>query len=193
VRAAACPVLAVRGELELPPHRVLIAVDLSPASGDAMQRGLQVLAVIGGGPWGRPRTAIEALYVEETPLLDAMQLDMDQPRMESDAAEALERFIAAHVPDPGWHVSGRVRRATAADREILGRCEEVAPELVVLGTHGRSGFERLLIGSVAESVMRHAQSSVLIVPPKAAAWAAAAAREPERVAVALRASRRAAG
>jgi nucleotide-binding universal stress UspA family protein len=39
-RAAACPVLALRGELELPPRRVLIAVDLSPASGDAMRRGL---------------------------------------------------------------------------------------------------------------------------------------------------------
>src|SRR5579864_801673 len=38
VRAAACPVLAVRGELELPPRRVLLAVDLSPASGDAMRR-----------------------------------------------------------------------------------------------------------------------------------------------------------
>jgi nucleotide-binding universal stress UspA family protein len=183
VRGAACPVLAVRGELELPPHRVLVAVDLSPASGDAMRRGLQVLAVIGGGPWGRPRTAIEALYVEEAPLLAAMRLDVDQPPIASGAAEQLERFVAANLPDPDWHVTGRVRRATAADREILGRCEEVAPDLVVLGTHGRSGFERLLIGSVAESVMRHAQSSVLIVPPRAAARAPVPAAEPARAAV----------
>ncbi|HYL06752.1 MAG TPA: universal stress protein [Thermoanaerobaculia bacterium] len=191
VRAAACPVLAVRGELELPPRRVLIAVDLSPASGDAMRRGLQVLAVIGGGPWGRPRTAIEALYVEESALLEIMNLDVDEPRGEAEAAAELERFIAANLPEPGWQVRGRVRTATAADREILGRCEEVAPDLVVLGTHGRSGFERFLIGSVAESVMRHAQSSVLIVPPAAAAKAAqsaqpvkaAAAREPARVSV----------
>ncbi|MBV8201594.1 MAG: universal stress protein [Acidobacteria bacterium] len=180
VRAAACPVLAVRGELELPLRRVLIAVDLSPASGDAMRRGLEVLAVIGSGPWGRPRTAIEALYVEEAPLFGAGLMDADPPRNESAAAAELDRFIAAHLPEPGWLVSGRVRRATAADREILGRCEEAAPDLVVLGTHGRSGFERLLIGSVAESVMRQAQSSVLIVPPKAAARAAAAP-EPVRV------------
>jgi universal stress protein E len=187
VRAAACPVMAVRGELELPPRRVLIAVDLSPASGDAMQRGLQVLGVIGGGPWGRPRTAIEALYVEESPLLEAVRLAVDRPRGETEAAAELDRFVAANLPEPGWQISGRVRRATAADREILGRCEEVAPDLVVLGTHGRSGFERFLIGSVAESVMRHAQSSVLIVPPAAAAKsavakAAAATLEPARVA-----------
>ncbi|HEV3078022.1 MAG TPA: universal stress protein [Thermoanaerobaculia bacterium] len=187
VRAATCPVLALRGELELPPRRVLIAVDLSPASGDAMRRGLQVLAAIGAAPGDRrPRTAIEALYVAETSLLEAVLPTVDPRQVEADAGKELDRFIAAHLPEPGWHVSGRVRCAGAADREILGRCAEAAPELVVLGTHGRSGFERFLIGSVAESVMRHAQGSVLIIPPQAAAGAAGlgAARAPEPVAAA---------
>jgi len=186
VRAATCPVLAMRGELELPPRRVLIAVDLSPASGEAMRRGLRVLAAIGASPEGRPRTAIEALYVAETPLLEAVLPTVDPRQVEADAGKELERFIAAHLPEPRWHVSGRVRCAGAADREILGRCAEAAPDLVVLGTHGRSGFERFLIGSVAESVMRHAQGSVLIIPPRAAAGAAGlgAARAPEPVAAA---------
>jgi len=175
VRAATCPVLAMRGELELPPRRVLIAVDLSPASGEAMRRGLRVLAAIGASPEGRPRTAIEALYVAETPLLEAVLPTVDPRQVEADAGKELERFIAAHLPEPGWHVSGRVRCAGAADREILGRCAEAAPDLVVLGTHGRSGFERFLIGSVAESVMRHAQRSVLIIPPACAVGAADAA------------------
>jgi len=174
-RAAACPVLALRGDLELPPRRVLIAVDQSPESGEAMLRGLRVLAALGGGPGGRPRTAIEALYVAETPLLEVVLPTLDPRQIEADAARDLERFIAAHLPEPGWHVSGRVRCAGAADREILGRCAEAAPDLVVLGTHGRSGFERFLIGSVAESVMRHAQRSVLIIPPQCAAFAAHAA------------------
>jgi universal stress protein E len=197
VRAATCPVLALRGELELPPRRVLIAVDLSPASGDAMRRGLRVLAAIGAGPGGRPRTAIEALYVAETPLLEAVLPTVDPRQVEADAGKELERFIAAHLPEPGWHVTGRVRSAGAADREILGRCAEAAPDLVVLGTHGRSGFERFLIGSVAESVMRHAQGSVLIIPPPSAGGAADAAhtadtagedaaREAARVPVAMR-------
>ncbi|HEY6322162.1 MAG TPA: universal stress protein [Thermoanaerobaculia bacterium] len=175
VRAATCPVLALRGELELPPRRVLIAIDLSRASGDAMVRGLRVLAAIGAGPGGRPRTAIEALYVAETTLLEAVLPTVDPRQVEADAGKELDRFIAAHLPEPGWRVSGRVRSAGAADREILGRCAEAAPDLVVLGTHGRSGFERFLIGSVAESVMRHAQGSVLIIPPHCAADAAHAA------------------
>jgi hypothetical protein len=46
-------------------------------------------------------------------------------------------------------------------------------DLVLLGTHGRSGFQRLLIGSVAESVMRHSHGSLLVVPPAAARHGAA--------------------
>ena len=112
------------------------------------------------------------------------------PGRDLPAPRELDRFIAAHLPEPGWHVSGRVRSAGAADREILGRCAEAAPDLVVLGTHGRSGFERFLIGSVAESVMRHAQCSVLILPPQvatgtAAAAGAGAAREAVREPVAM--------
>jgi nucleotide-binding universal stress UspA family protein len=195
VRAATCPVLALRGELELPPRRVLIAVDQSPASGDAMRRGLRVLAAIGAGPGGRPRTAIEALYVMEIPLFETVLPTLDPELVEAKVAEdaaELERFIAAHLPEPGWHVSGRVRCAGTADREILGRCAEAAPDLVVLGTHGRSGFERFLIGSVAESVMRHAQGSVLVIPPACAAASAGSvdaigARRPARVPAAMRA------
>jgi len=145
-----------------------------------MRRGLQVLAALGGGPGsgGRRRAAIEALYVAETPRLEAVRLEADPRQIEAEAEDGLARFIAAHLPEPaepGWQVSGRVRRAAAADPAILARCEESAPDLVVLGTHGRSGFERFLIGSVAESVMRHAQGSVLIIPPAAAASLAAPA------------------
>jgi len=196
VRAATCPVLALRGELALPPRRVLIAVDQSPESGEALLRGLRVLAALGGGPGGRPRTAIEALYVAETPLLEAVLPTVDPRQVEADAARDLERFVAAHLPEPGWRVSARVRCAGAADREILGRCAEAVPDLVVLGTHGRSGFERFLIGSVAESVMRHALCSVLIIPPASAVGAdfagdaadaagAGTARVPSRVPVAV--------
>jgi nucleotide-binding universal stress UspA family protein len=41
-------------------------------------------------------------------------------------------------------------------------------DLAVLGTHGRSGFDRFLVGSVAATVVRQARCSVLVVPPAAA-------------------------
>lgn len=52
--------------------------------------------------------------------------------------------------------------------EILAKAEAIRADLIVLGTHGRSGFERLVLGSVAEKVLRKAASPVLSVPPHVA-------------------------
>ncbi|HLX09582.1 MAG TPA: universal stress protein [Thermoanaerobaculia bacterium] len=160
IRAATCPVVATRGELVVPPRRVVIAVDLSPAAGDAMRCGLRVLAAIGGGPGGHPHTAVEALLVTAA-----------GQEIERRAEDSLKSFVDSHSPDPGWHVTGRVRGGAVAHAEILARCRDAVPDLIVLGTHGRGGFERFLIGSVSESVLRHAQGSLLVIPPRAAAIA----------------------
>jgi nucleotide-binding universal stress UspA family protein len=50
-------------------------------------------------------------------------------------------------------------------RNIVEHALAKTTDLVVMGTHGRSGFERLLIGSVAEKVVRKAPCPVLLVPP----------------------------
>ena len=47
--------------------------------------------------------------------------------------------------------------------EILRYAADAGTDLIVLGTHGRTGLERLLMGSVAEKVMRDAPCSVLVV------------------------------
>jgi len=50
-------------------------------------------------------------------------------------------------------------------RSIVDQAVAIPADLVVMGTHGRSGFERLLLGSVAEKVLRTAPCPVLLVPP----------------------------
>lgn len=52
-------------------------------------------------------------------------------------------------------------------REILARAAALPADLVVLGTHGRSGFARLVLGSTTERVLRQASCPVLSVPPRA--------------------------
>lgn len=54
-------------------------------------------------------------------------------------------------------------------REIVAMAGELPADLVVVGTHGRSGVERFLLGSVAERLLQHADWPVLTVPPGAAA------------------------
>jgi nucleotide-binding universal stress UspA family protein len=53
-------------------------------------------------------------------------------------------------------------------QEILQAARELPADLIVMGTHGSSGFERWLLGSVAENVLRHAACPALTVPPHAA-------------------------
>ena len=51
-------------------------------------------------------------------------------------------------------------------REIIKKAEEAGSDLVVIGTHGRTGMEHLLLGSVAEKVIRLATCPVLTVPSR---------------------------
>jgi universal stress protein A len=55
----------------------------------------------------------------------------------------------------------------AADSAILEATEKLSADLVVVGTHGRTGLGRLVLGSVAEAVVRGARCSVLVVRLKA--------------------------
>ena len=52
------------------------------------------------------------------------------------------------------------------DAEIVARATATGAELIVMGTHGRSGLAHALLGSVAERVVQHAPCPVLIVPKR---------------------------
>jgi nucleotide-binding universal stress UspA family protein len=64
---------------------------------------------------------------------------------------------------PGITIDAVVREGNTA-REVLEQAAIMKADLLVIGTHGRSGFERLLLGSVAEKVLRKATCPVLTVP-----------------------------
>ena len=49
---------------------------------------------------------------------------------------------------------------------ILNTASEVKADMIVLGTHSRRGLEKILVGSVAENVLRHSSIPVLIIPTK---------------------------
>ena len=64
---------------------------------------------------------------------------------------------------PGIRIDAVVREGNTAG-EVLEHATGMKPDLLVIGTHGRSGFERLLLGSVAEKVLRKASCPVMTVP-----------------------------
>jgi len=63
-----------------------------------------------------------------------------------------------------WTASGAL--AVDLESEIVARAAETKADLIVMGTHGRSGLAHALLGSVAERVVQHAPCPVLIVPKR---------------------------
>ena len=75
------------------------------------------------------------------------------------------KAFAATESAPGITIEAAVREGSAA-AEILDQAAGMKADLLVIGTHGRSGFERLVLGSVAEKVLRKASCPVMTVPKR---------------------------
>jgi nucleotide-binding universal stress UspA family protein len=96
-------------------------------------------------------------------------------------ADVREALSARHVIDPGLGVEYRVAEGDPA-AAIVRAARRLNAGLIVMGTHGRTGLDRLLMGSVAEAVSRRAPCPVLTLKaPFAVGAAKAAAKEPAAV------------
>jgi nucleotide-binding universal stress UspA family protein len=158
IRKASCPVLLARSATTFPPERVEIPVDLSPISAHALRQGLDFLAGAGGIP---PRT--EVLFAL-SPIEVEGSIQFTSEQLKRMAAKELDRFLAMSPPTS---VPVRSRVTTDHPRSaILAALEERQVDLAIIGTHGRSGFKRLILGSIASEIVRHARCNVLIVPPR---------------------------
>ncbi|MEX2287906.1 MAG: universal stress protein [Planctomycetaceae bacterium] len=83
--------------------------------------------------------------------------------------EEAARAALAQIPDASWAAGKTVVRVTRQGPpflEIVRYAKEQAIDLIVMGTHGRSGLAHVLMGSVAERVVRKAPCPVLTVRPK---------------------------
>lgn len=78
---------------------------------------------------------------------------------------AVKRQLAKIVPHSAAAFEHRCLMGSPAD-EILEFVDRVHIDLIVMGSHGRTGFSRLITGSVAEQVMRGARCPVLIIKPR---------------------------
>ncbi|MSO84129.1 MAG: universal stress protein [Acidobacteria bacterium] len=83
--------------------------------------------------------------------------------MDRDALLALMRRFAEDEAGADRPIQCETCEGAAA-AETLARAKALPADLIVMGTHGRSGFERLLLGSVTEKVLRKASCPVLSVP-----------------------------
>jgi nucleotide-binding universal stress UspA family protein len=85
--------------------------------------------------------------------------------MESEAEEYVAD-VADRLAEEGLEVETRVIRYPDAAAAILESAEELGTDLVAMATHGRGGVRRLLLGSVADKVIRAGETPVLVVRPE---------------------------
>lgn len=141
---------------------ILVPTDFSDLANRALERAI-ALAAPGGRvelfhSWALPATASAGLHGAQE-ILGSLRDEL-AARAKRDMQAVMDRYRDAKVmlifeqsEDPP--VQG-VRR----------RLDEVAFELVVIGSHGRRGLPRWILGSVAEATVRHAPCSVLVVHPR---------------------------
>ena len=81
----------------------------------------------------------------------------------SATAAALLENLQSELTDKGFAVDVFLAHG-APYKEIMEKAEETGADLIVIGTHGRTGMEHLLLGGVAEKVVRLAACPVLTIP-----------------------------
>lgn len=142
---------------------ILCPVDLSECSRHALDHALALarsyhahLTVMEvSWPFIPPMAYPAAAGVFPAPM--AVAGDIDELR------EGLRRF-AAHGVEAGVEMDLQVREGAVVPT-ILEEAHRIGADLIVMGTHGRSGFDRLLLGSVTEKILRKAECAVMTVPP----------------------------
>ncbi len=159
------PVLAVEASLTSPPRRVVIATDFSPFSQYASQVALQVVA---------PDAEVWLLHVgppfdESVPFLSARA---DLYREQCEAAFTQQRTL---IQRDKLRIESVLLTGSAPD-QLIGFLAEKRADLVVTATHGYGFIRRMLLGSVAATLIRRAPCSVLAVPGSARTMAAARSR-----------------
>lgn len=178
LRQASVPVLVVRPEEEetlrlepMPgPRRVVVPLDGSeigeqvlgrlPLLGAPDQLEVRLVRVV-----TYPRTVASA-YLPHTVLENRITVEEERAWVEGYLDRAAKRLRESGYPT----VETDAAVDTTAAGGILQSAESFDADVIALATHGRRGFDRLLLGSVADKVIRGAHRPVLVMPSPRSLW-----------------------
>jgi nucleotide-binding universal stress UspA family protein len=140
--------------------RILAPVDFSEPSSAALETAIAFARAF-GATIELVHVAADAAYPLPPPV-DVAVPPLDMAKIMEEVERTLsaeqDRVGAAGVPCESTTLVGR------PDTEIVSHADDTQADLIVMGTHGRSGLAHVLMGSVAERVAQHAHCPVLIVP-----------------------------
>jgi nucleotide-binding universal stress UspA family protein len=145
-------------------HRILIAVDDSSYSEQAVNYGVLLAKNLG--------SKITLVHVDEIPISSPYSADPllnESPAMipelmhiQEEASKLLfKKIIKQHGDVVQMSTVTKIGRA---QDEILSVADDCKADMIILGTHGRTGFDHFISGSVSEGVARRSKCPVLIIP-----------------------------
>jgi len=137
--------------------RILAPIDFSECSSKALQYAVPFCAQF--------QASLTLLYVIEIPYgnPEVPLIDLDQ--WQAEMRQNGERKLMGLSKGEGFRsiATEPIIRMGSPYREILQTAKDKEIDLIVLATHGHSGFSRFIMGSTAERVVRHASCPVLVV------------------------------
>ena len=144
-------------------RRILVPIDGSDAGHEGLDEAIRL-----GGPWASTLRLLHVLCEEPLPAGSADASDVEGYRQSlRERARNLLRSTALTASKAGLAVETEIRELVSGrpanailDDAVTSRCD-----LIVMGTHGRSGLGHAVIGTNAEEVVRKSQVPVLTVRP----------------------------
>ena len=147
------------------PTKILLATDGSEEASLATQTTVDIAE--------KTSSQLYVVHVwESLPLLassyggfgytDAESVQMMVEQAEHEARELLDEQVE-HIRDIGGTIIESYLRQGRPDQEIVNLAEEIRAGLIVMGSRGLSGMRRALMGSVSDSVVKHAHCPVFVV------------------------------
>lgn len=149
------------------PRTVIVTTDFSPESVNAFPYAkVQLL---------QPQDRLILLAVLEDLVVTSVQFEFGLTLIdpvgviehaENEAKKRIQEMLDEHFS--GCNASSKLIRAVKPiHAEIVGFAKDELADIIVLSTHGRTGLSHLIMGSVAENVIRYATCPVLVIPNRA--------------------------
>lgn len=159
LRTLACPLLIVKRQPQVPYRQILVPVDFSKCSWHAMEFAMNIA----------PHAHIIALHAFEVPFegkllfagVSDQQVQIYRAEVQATKDMEMRRFVAEWeaAAGPLSHIV-ELGRVSAVIKE---KAKLLEPDLIVIGKHGQSGWEDMLLGSVTKQVIQDASCDVLVV------------------------------
>ncbi len=139
-------------------RRALVPLDGSPVAETIIPFIVEI-----AGPLDMEVVLLEVVQPTTPVVIEGSRyVEIEDPEARRRSAEEYLAPFAVALRNRGVRVSTQVRRGMPQE-EILAAAKETHADLIAMSTHGRSGLGRLLFGSVAEGVLRHADVPVFLM------------------------------